>query len=522
MNKRRLSILLVLSLLLALAAPIQALAAEEWTDLPGGGQYNPLYDHGSETPEAPEAPAEQPSVRAARSYTYVSAEQAAAQLRDAMVSRQESVELHVYISDYWYNSAQDNWFFGYFLPLAYSEELAVGLTDGDYLRWSWRSAYQSGTTNGYEYNITVNLSYYTTAAQEETFLETLDSTMEGLRLDGQADVDKYAAIYDYVTDHVAYDYDGLSDWENQYGTHGWDQIDRSYFEIYTAYAALIDGSAVCQGYATLYYAMCRWAELPVRIIASPNHSFNIVYLKDIWYYVDATYDAGTLTGRDWFLLGSDAFEQDYLHSPEEEYCTAAFQKAYPVSRYDYDPDHPFNDLAPGSWFYESVTHIAALGLMNGMGNSRFEPAGSVNRAMVAVVLYRMAGELSVSGSSSFPDVPAGAYFEKAVTWAQATGVVIGFEDNTFRAGEPVTREQFATMLYRFAKSQGHSLPQGSLSGFPDQASVSSYARDAIAWAVEAGIIDGIAEGSTAMLRPQYGAIRAQLATMLDRYLTWAA
>ena len=522
MNKRRLSILLVLSLLLTLAAPLQVLAAEEWTVLPGAGQYNPLYTDGSETPEAPETPAEQSSVRAAKGYTYVSEQEAAAQLRDAMVARQETVELHVYIPDYWYNSAQDNWFFGRFLPMAYSPELAVGLTDGDYLRWSWRSAYQNGTTNGREYNITVSLSYYTTAAQEQAFLAELDQVMAGLELDARSSLDKYSAIYDYVTDHVTYDHAGLSAWQSQYRTQGWDGIDRTYFEIYTAYAALMKGSAVCQGYATLYYAMCRWAELPVRVISSLEHSFNIVYLKDIWYYVDSTYDAETATGRAWFLLGSDGFEKDYVHRPEAEYCTAAFRAKYPISQYHYDPSTPFNDLAPGSWYYAPVQTLANQGIMNGVGGSRFDPSGSVDRAMAVTVLYRIAGQPQVSGSSGFSDVPAGAYYEKSVAWAQKTGIVNGNGDNTFRPEDPVTREQLAAMLCRYARACGMETPQGSLSRFPDRDSVSDYAREAMAWAVGHGLINGDESGGQVLLKPQDGAQRAQLAAILYRFMEKAA
>lgn len=516
MNKRPLSVLLALSLLLTLAAPLRVLAAEEWTNLPAAGQLNPLYDHGSETPELPETQAEPSRVRAA-SDTYVSETQAAAQLRDAMVARQETVELHVYISDYWYRSAQDNWFFGRFLPMVYSPDLAVGLTDGDYLRWSWRSAFQNGSTNGYEYNITVNLRYYTTAAQEQEFLGSLEQVMEGLALEGLSGLDKYSILYDYVTGHVQYDYNGLAEWQSQAGIHKMEEIDRPYFEIYTAYAALMKGTAVCQGYATLYYAMCRWAELPVRVVSSMEHAFNIVCLKDIWYYADATYDSSSATGRDWFLLGRDSFEVDPLHEPEEEYRTAAFQARYPFSAYDYDPNTPFNDLAPGSWYYAPVRAMMERGIMNGVGGSRFDPGGSVNRAMAVTVLYRMAGEPAVSGSSGFSDVPAGAYYEKAVVWAQQAGIVNGHEDNTFRPEDPVTREQLAAMLCRYAGYCGMETPQGSLSGFPDQASVSGYAREAMAWTVGQGIINGDESGGQVLLKPQDGAQRAQLAAILYRF-----
>lgn len=515
MKHRLLSLLVVLSLLLTVAAPLQVLAADqEWTALPSAGQYNPLYYDGSEVPEAP---TQQPQVRAAWNGTYVSVKEAAAQLRDAMVDRQEMVQLHVYIPNYWYNNDADNWFFKELMPMAYSQELAVGLTDGDYLRWSWRSVSTEGTQNGKNYNFEVYLSYYTTYSQEQQFLSQLDSTMQSLDLDTYTDKDKYAAIYDYVANSVVYDYDGLETWEYLYDTQGWQNIDRYYFEIYTAYAALCKGTSVCQGYATLVYAMCRWADLPVRIITSPSHAFNIFYLKDIWYYVDATYDSETDSGRDWYLLGADSFE-DGIHTPESEYKTADFRAKYPISRYDYDPTTPFNDLEPGSWYDGPVGVMVERGLMNGTGNSRFEPEGSVDRAMVATVLYRMEGQPSVSGGSSFSDVPAGAYYRKAVTWAEKNGIVNGNGDGTFQPEAAVTREQLATMLYRYARYKGCSLSQGSLRQFPDRSSVSDYAEAPMAWAVGKGLINGIGEGSTAYLRPQYGAERAQLAAILARFL----
>ena len=160
------------------------------------------------------------------------------------------------------------------------------------------------------------------------------------------------------------------------------------------------------------------------------------------------------------------------------------------------PDTDFVDVKAGDWYEEAVSYVAENGLMTGVGNGKFNPDGAVTRAMVWTVLARMAGENTEGGST---------WYAKAQAWAMETGV----SDGTNPMGS-ITREQLATMLYRY---EGSPAVSGSLNAYPDANQVSDWAVDAMIWATEEGIINGI----NGYLKPQDGATRAQLATMLMRW-----
>ena len=161
------------------------------------------------------------------------------------------------------------------------------------------------------------------------------------------------------------------------------------------------------------------------------------------------------------------------------------------------PEEPaYTDVAAGSWYEDAVAYVTAQGLMTGVGNGRFNPDGAVTRAMVWTVLARMAGEDTDGGAT---------WYSKAQIWAMETGV----SDGT-KPMESITREQLAAMLYRF---EGSPKVSGNLSAYPDGNTVSDWAADAMVWATETGLINGI----NGYLKPQSGATRAQLATMLMRF-----
>ena len=180
----------------------------------------------------------------------------------------------------------------------------------------------------------------------------------------------------------------------------------------------------------------------------------------------------------------------------------------------------FSDTNGKSWYAESVDYVYAEGLMNGTSDSTFAPDAGLNRAMVVTILYRMAGSPKVTSSASFRDVPANTWYTDAVAWGASKGVVTGYADQTFRPTTNVTREQIATMLYRYAKLSGSVSGGASLTDFPDGGKVSNYAKEAVSWAVAQGYIKGVAAaGSTKpRLEPQGTATRAQFATIAARYL----
>lgn len=182
------------------------------------------------------------------------------------------------------------------------------------------------------------------------------------------------------------------------------------------------------------------------------------------------------------------------------------------------PSAPFADVSDGDWFHESVDFAAWNGIMTGISPSRFDPEGPTTRAMVAMVLWRMAGSPAPQVPAPFADVPAGAWHAEAVAWAAETGVAHGYGDGeAFGPDDAVTREQMAAFLARFASALGldPQAPRAGLSEFSDADDVSPFARDALSWAVGRGLVRGM--GDTGLLAPQGGSTRAQTATLLVRF-----
>ena len=177
---------------------------------------------------------------------------------------------------------------------------------------------------------------------------------------------------------------------------------------------------------------------------------------------------------------------------------------------------PFTDVSGSDWFYNDVRYVYEKGIMDGTGADRFSPNAPLTRAMIVTILYRMAGSPSVSGSSDFTDVAAGKWFAKAVAWAAANGIVNGYGSGLFGPNDPVTREQLAAILYRYAVYGGMTAVtlEENLGSFADTAQLSAYAIQAMNWAVGQGLING----SGSNLVPKAQATRAQVAAIIHRYL----
>lgn len=179
------------------------------------------------------------------------------------------------------------------------------------------------------------------------------------------------------------------------------------------------------------------------------------------------------------------------------------------------PAEPFTDVDETDWFYDEVVYVYANGLMDGVGDNRFAPNTTTNRAMLATILYRLAGEPEVSGDLPFTDVAAGQWYTDAVLWAAQNGIVNGVAEGIFAPMNTLTREQLVTMLYRYAEAEGYDVSAAAdLSGYPDAGKVLSYAQKAMSWAVAEGIVAGMDDGT---LNPAGNATRAQIATILMRF-----
>lgn len=174
---------------------------------------------------------------------------------------------------------------------------------------------------------------------------------------------------------------------------------------------------------------------------------------------------------------------------------------------------PFTDLGENQWYESAVRYAYTHGIMQGTSATTFVPGKSLTRAEAVQVLYNLEGKPEVSGSAAFPDLVY-EWYKPAITWAEQTGVVDGYEDGTFRPDEPVTREEFAQMLYNYAAYKGYDLSaQGDLSAFPDGESVQEWALPAMTWANGNALINGHDDGT---LEPTGTTTRAQAASILMR------
>lgn len=175
---------------------------------------------------------------------------------------------------------------------------------------------------------------------------------------------------------------------------------------------------------------------------------------------------------------------------------------------------PFTDVAVSSWYYEAVKYVYEKGMMNGTAANLFSPNAATTRGMIVTILYRLEGE-PAAGGPAFTDVPAGQWYTSAVGWAAANGIVDGYGNGRFGPNDIITREQLAAILYRYtAFKGGDTSARADTGAYRDGAEISSYALDAISWAVAAGVINGVGDGR---LAPKESASRAQVAQMLMNY-----
>lgn len=194
----------------------------------------------------------------------------------------------------------------------------------------------------------------------------------------------------------------------------------------------------------------------------------------------------------------------------------------------------FADVSSEAWYYEGVSYVEEKGIMNGVSSAHFAPETTVSRAMMVTVLWRLAGEPGLpeeSGDWLYQDIPSGAYYEIPAFWAKEQELMIGYsvaydpEDAPggldvylFRPNDTLTREQLATVLYRYAKWMGmDAAAEAAPMVFPDEAAVSPWAAEAMQWCIARGLIQGTKQNGELMLNPKGFTTRAQLATILLRF-----
>ncbi len=175
----------------------------------------------------------------------------------------------------------------------------------------------------------------------------------------------------------------------------------------------------------------------------------------------------------------------------------------------------FTDVSNDDWYYDAVRYSYEKGLMQGVSSDKFNPDGTVTRGMIVSVLYRLEGSPAVDNKTLFSDVSSDKYYSSAVTWASDNGIISGYSDGNFGPDDTITREQLASVLYRYAKYKGYDTSSlANISSYSDSQKVSVYAETAVAWANKAGIISGTDKN---LLNPSGSATRAQAASILMRF-----
>ena len=229
----------------------------------------------------------------------------------------------------------------------------------------------------------------------------------------------------------------------------------------------------------------------------------LTHIKNVWYF--------TVTAEDGVTTASYTVTVTTAALPTP--IKPAVDNTKPAS--DSKPKLPFTDVSTSDWFYSDVMFVYENGLFSGTDSRSFSPNASMTRAMLVTVLYRLEGEPAGTGSSSFSDVRSGSYYEKAVAWAAANGIVTGTGSTSFSPDAKVTREQLAAILYRYAQYKKLDTDAGAkLDSFSDAGNVSGYASEALSWAVSEGLING----ASGRLTPKGDATRAQVAAILHRFV----
>lgn len=217
----------------------------------------------------------------------------------------------------------------------------------------------------------------------------------------------------------------------------------------------------------------------------------------------------------WYLFAYD----DELVLRAKDFETGEWLTEYdaviPLGARENCPTERYTDLPETAWYHAAVDDCFRRGLMNGVSDTRFDPESTLSRAMLATVLYRMAGSPAVAEKHGFVDVEAGSWYEAAVRWAWRSGIVNGVDETHFAPNEAVTREQMAAMFYRYAAYWGFDTARrAALDGYRDAASISDYAKEPMAWAVARELLNGT---SPTTVSPTEGATRAQIAAVLIRF-----
>jgi hypothetical protein len=387
--------------------------------------------------------------------------------------------------------------------------------EGDYLLYQIKGCTYSIFTKDGISRLEFTFNYYTDAEKEKQVDEAVNTLLKQLNVYDAPDYVKIETVYRWMTDNITYDH-------NQYGPDE--------FQPYSAYGAIVKRTAVCQGYAVLFYRLMLELGVDCRVmngIAGPDfHAWNIVRLNDRYYYIDATFGSSAIHPEDYFLKGTGN-ENFVNHHGFDRFNTAEFTSQYPMDPDDYKTEESgdqylFADVRdPKAYYFTPVYWAAEQGITNGYTDSEtgiktFKPQNKCTREAVVTFLWRLAGKPEPkSRKSSFTDVQdKRKYYYKAVLWASDMGITKGYSDGSFRPDDTCLREHVVTFLWRYAKQPS---PKTSKNPFNDVKS-SDYYYKAVLWANEKGIAKGYSSGAHAGgFGPKLDCLREHVVTFLYRY-----
>lgn len=245
-------------------------------------------------------------------------------------------------------------------------------------------------------------------------------------------------------------------------------------------------------------------------LSAPLGKTNAGYWANLYYYNE---DSRALEFQSADKIASDG-TAEFAFSHASDYAIV-------IDTDSHEPvELPFTDVPEGAWYEDAAAYVYKHGLMAGTSATTFAPDVTTSRAMIATILWRMAGSPVVNFAMNYTDVAQGQWYSEAVRWATSEGVVTGYGNGLFGTNDSITREQLASILYRYAQTKGYDTSVGentNILSYTDALEISEYAIPAMQWACGAGIM----EGDAGYLTPQGDATRAQVATMLMRWMEQA-
>lgn len=287
-------------------------------------------------------------------------------------------------------------------------------------------------------------------------------------------------------------------------------------DYYAQHELLHDITAPEDVYIDKYYGCYNGVHvvrMEVNGAAYPTLSLNL-YIDGLLFHFSCLCESTFLAYKDGeFIPVADAYEQGLL-------TKSNLISMLPI-HYENYKHLPFRDVGNGDWYEDAAWYTFLNGLFTGVSAYRFAPEDTLTRAMLATVLWRSQGEPASHPSGYFTDVAEGSWYANAVEWASREGIVYGTGGRNFSPDAPVTRETFATMLYRLSGADEAPQEKNPPRGFKDLTEVSNWAKDAMDWAIAEGILQGIEKEDGYYLNPSSPITRAEAATMLMRYMEGA-